>query len=52
VRYYGEGRNAQRGTVGAMWTGEDGRFTIVINGLEEQIRLIAFPIEQKDGDAQ
>ncbi len=52
VRYYGEGNRAARATIGAMWTGEDGRFTIVINGLEEQIRLIAFPIEQKDGDAQ
>ena len=52
VRYYGEGRNASRATVGAMWTGEDGRFTILINGVEAQIRLMAFPIEQTDGDAQ
>jgi hypothetical protein len=52
VRYYGEGRNAPRATVGAMWTGEDGRFTILLNGVEAQIRLIAFPTEQTDGDAR
>jgi hypothetical protein len=53
VRYYGEGRNAPRANVGVMWKGDDGRFTIVINGLEAQIRLIAFPIEQAaEGDAQ
>lgn len=52
VRYYGEGRNAPRGTIGAMWQGEDGRFTLVINGLEGQIRIVAFPIDQTDGGAQ
>ena len=52
VRYYGEGRNVPRATVGVMWTGEDGRFTILLNGVDAQIRLIAFPIEQTDGDAR
>lgn len=52
VRYYGEGRNAPHASVGVMWTGEDGRFTLVINGLETQVRLMAFPIEQENGDAQ
>jgi hypothetical protein len=52
VRFYGEGRNAPRGNIGVVWTGDDGRFTIVINSLEEQIRLMAFPIGQTEGDAQ
>ena len=52
VRYYGEGRNVPRATVGAMWAGEDGRFTILLNGVEAQIRLIAFPIEQNAEDRQ
>ena len=58
VRYYGEGRNAPRGNIGAMWTGEDGRVTILINTPTEQIRIIGFPASDdasataNDGGAQ
>lgn len=52
ILHGGEGRNAPHASIGVMWTGEDGRFTLVINGLETQVRLMAFPIEQENGDAQ
>ena len=43
VRYYGEGRNAPNGTVGAMWEKDNGAYTIVLNFLDQQIVLQAFP---------
>ena len=48
VRYYGEGKAAPRAEVGVIFTGADGRATIIINGLNEQIRLMAFPIEPSE----
>ena len=46
VRYYGDGKNAPRANVGAIWQGEEGRLTIILNTLQGQIRLTAFPAEQ------
>lgn len=52
VRYYGEGKNAPRAEVGVIFTGANGRATIVLNTPTEQIRLMAFPIEgDKTGGA-
>ena len=49
VRYYGTGKNAPRAEMGVIWPGNDGRLTIIVNTLGEQIRLTAFPID--DGAA-
>lgn len=51
VRFYGDGKGAPRATMGAVWQGEDGRMTIIINSLTEQIRLTAFPADQDNGGA-
>ena len=42
VRYYGEGRNAPKGNIGAMWENDKGGYTIVLNFLDKQIVLQAF----------
>jgi len=54
IRYYGEGKSAPRAELGVIFQGENGRMTILINTLEGQIRLNAFPIEDKpaEGGAQ
>lgn len=46
VRFYGESKNAPRGEIGAIWETDKG-LSIIINGLEGQIRLMAFPVEQQ-----
>lgn len=52
VRYYGEGKNAPRAELGIVFPGENGRMTVIVNTLEGQIRLNAFPIEDSKGGAQ
>ncbi len=47
VRYYGEGKSAPRAELGVIFTGENGRMTALLNTLEGQVRLNAFPIEAK-----
>lgn len=47
VRYYGEGKNAPHAELGVVFPGENNRQTMILNTLEGQIRLIAFPIEDK-----
>lgn len=47
IRYYDSGRNAPRAQVGALWSNDDGSFSIRIDGLEQQIWLNAFQIEEK-----
>lgn len=42
VRFYGDGRNAPKGNVGAMWENDKGGYTIVLNFLDQQIVLQAF----------
>ena len=49
VRFYGEGNEAPRAEVGVVFTGENGRATILLNTPSEQIRLMAFPIEEGKG---
>jgi len=50
VRYYGEGRNAPHGRVGAIWETDKGNLKIVIENPfgTEKIVLTAFPNEDKD----
>ncbi len=45
VRYYGSGKAAPRAQVGALWSNDDGSFSIRIDGMDQQIWLNAFPIE-------
>lgn len=52
VRFYGEGKEAPRAEIGVVFTGENGRATILLNTPTEQIRLMAFPIEDSKGGAQ
>ena len=47
VRYYGEGKNAPRAEVGVVFTHEEGRASVILNTLEGQIRLMAFPISDE-----
>ncbi len=52
VRFYGEGKDAPRAEVGIIFTGEAGRATLILNTPTEQIRLMAFPIEDSKGGAR
>ena len=53
VRYYGEGRNAPHGRVGAIWKNDKGNLSIVIENPfgSDRIVLTAFPSEDKDENA-
>ena len=50
IRYYGTGKNAPRSQIGAMWTNDDGSFSVRIDTLTDQIWINAFAIEEQ-GDA-
>ena len=51
VRYYGDGKNARSARIGAIWEKDNGRMSIIINTLDGQIRLMAFPAEQAETDS-
>jgi len=47
IRYYGDTKNAPRAEVGAVWETDKG-LSIVLNTLQGQIRLMAFPIAEQE----
>lgn len=52
VRYYGSGRNAPHAEIGALWSNDDGSFSLRIDGLEGQIWLNAFQIRMKEANPE
>ena len=52
VRFYGEGKSANRAELGIVFTGDNGNLSIILNTPSEQIRLMAFPIEDSNGGAR
>ena len=47
LRYYGEGKNAPSAQIGVVFTGDNDRANIILNTPTEQVRLMAFPIEDE-----